>query len=317
MSKPFISLVFTDLDNTLYDWVAWYSRAFYRMLDGAALRGSIPRERLLREMQKLYQVRQGLEQPEALLHAPSIRKSFGDPARARQALAGVFAKYYHAAHRSGLRTYPGVRPTLQRLAAQGVMVVGHTEAPANHALARLRALGLEHAFVGLLAAPPAPDDPTILESDELEPPPFPVRCLAAHERKPDPTVVRQWCERLRVPPRNALYVGDNLARDVQVGRNAGMWTAWARYGTTHDPRDWQRVVDVSPWTAAQRAQACARAPSCEATPDVVLHESFAEIGASFEFGASFELGPSVVTEGPWALVEPGDDDGLTLELAAS
>ena len=58
-----------DLDNTLYDWVAWYSRAFYRMLDGAALRGSIPRERLLREMQKLYQVRQGLEQPEALLHA--------------------------------------------------------------------------------------------------------------------------------------------------------------------------------------------------------------------------------------------------------
>lgn len=283
MTPPLISLVFTDLDNTLYDWVAWYSRAFYRMLDGAAVRGSIPRERLLREMQKLYQVRQGLEQPEALLHAPSIRKCFGEPARARQALAGVFAKYYHAAHRSGLRTYSGVRPTLQRLAAQGVMVVGHTEAPANHALARLRALGLEHAFVGLLAAPPAPDDPTILEGDDDEPPPFPVRSLALHERKPNPAVVQDLCARMGVPPRAALYVGDNLARDVQMGRDAGLWTAWARYGTTHDPRDWQRVVDVSPWTAAQREQASDRACAQAVVPDVVLHESFAELTSAFEF----------------------------------
>jgi phosphoglycolate phosphatase len=282
VSKPSIALVFTDLDNTLYDWVAWYSRAFYRMLDGAALRGDIPRDKLLGEMQKLYQVRQGLEHPEALLHAPSIRRSFGDPGRARQALAGVFASYYHAAHRSGLRTYPGVRAVLQRLAAQGVMVVGHTEAPANHALARLRALGLEHAFVGLLAAPPAPDDPTILDDDDA-PPPFPVRCLAPHERKPNPAVVRELCEHYGVSPRAALYVGDNLARDVQMGRDAGLWTAWARYGTSHDPRDWQRVVDVSPWTATQREQACARASEHEITPDLVLHESFAELTSAFEF----------------------------------
>jgi phosphoglycolate phosphatase len=299
VSKPSISLVFTDLDNTLYDWVAWYSRAFYRMLDGAALQAAIPRQRLLAEMQKLYRVRQGLEHPEALLHAPSIRRSFGEPARAREALKGVFASYYHAAHESGLCTYPGVRPTLQRLAAQGVMVVGHTEAPSNHALARLRALGLEHAFVGLLAAPPAPDDPTILEGDGVEPPPFPVRCLAAHERKPDPTVVRQLCARLGVPPRAALYVGDNLARDVQMGHAAGLWTAWARYGTSHDPRDWQRVVDVSPWTAAQRAQACAKVPSREIEPDLVLHESFAELTRGFDFT------PHVVAARP------------SLELAAS
>lgn len=283
MSAPAISLVFTDLDNTLYDWVAWYSRAFYRMLDGAALRADVTRERLLGEMQKLYQVRQqGLEQPEALLHAPSIRRSFGDPARAREALAGVFASYYHATHRSGLRTYPGVRSTLQRLAATGVMVVGHTEAPANHAVARLRALGLEHAFVSLVAAPPAADDPTILEDDDAAPLPFPVRCMAPHERKPDPAVVTELCARLGVPPHAALYVGDNLARDVHMGHAAGLWTAWARYGTSHDPRDWQRVVDVSPWNAAQRAQACLRVPPEEAAPDVVLHESFAELTSHFE-----------------------------------
>jgi len=300
VAKPSISLVFTDLDNTLYDWVAWYSRAFYRMLDGAARRAAIPRERLLGEMQKLYQVRQGLEQPEALLHAPSIRKSFGDPARAREALAGVFASYYHTAPGSDLHTYPGVRSTLWRLAEQGVRVVGHTEAPSNHALARLRALGLEHAFVALLAAPPAPDDPTTGRADEAEPPPFPVRCLATHERKPDPKVVLELCAHLGVSPRAALYVGDNLARDVRMGHDAGLWTAWARYGTTHDPHDWQRVVDVSPWTPAQRAQACMCAPSDEVTPHVVLHESFAELEASFDFGGR----PVVASRPPLELAAP-------------
>ncbi|MCX4239689.1 HAD family hydrolase [Paraliomyxa miuraensis] len=281
MTRPAISLVFTDLDNTLYDWVAWYSRAFYRMLDGAAARADVPRGQLLTEMQQLYRSRQGLEQPEALLHAPSIQRCFGSATRARQALARVFASYYHAAHGNGLRTYPGVRSTLQRMAALGVMVVGHTEAPANHAAARLRALGLEHAFVALLAAPAAPDDPTILADDSTELP-FPVRCLNTDERKPNPAVVLDLCERLRVSPRSALYVGDSLARDVRMARDGGLWTAWARYGTSHDPRDWQRVVDVSPWTAAQRAAACQPMAEAEVAPHVVLHESFSELLQHFE-----------------------------------
>ena len=314
MPGPVISLVFTDLDNTLYDWVAWYSRAFYRMLDGAAARAEVPRERLLAEMQKLYRRRQGLEQPEALLHAPSIQRSFGDPARAREALRRVFASYYHAAHRSGLRTYPGVRSTLQRLAALGVRVVGHTEAPANHAAARLRALGLEHAFVGLLAAPPAPDDPTILDGDDSSSLPFPVQCLRPEERKPNPAVVLELCRRFEVPPHRALYVGDSLARDVHMAQAGGLWTAWARYGTTHDPRDWQRVVDVSPWTAAERAAACQHELD-GALPDVVLHESFGELVPCFEFAdRPFSEGGAEVTAEVTDAEPRGS--GAAVELAA-
>lgn len=281
---PSISLVFTDLDNTLYDWVAWYSRALYRLLDRAAARSGIPKARLLAEMQQLYRHRHGLEEPEALLHAPSIVRRFGDPIRAREALAQTFASYYHARHATGLRSYPGVRSTLQRLAAAGVMVVGHTEAPANHAVARLRALGLEHALVSLLAAPPAPNDPTVGDADfdEL---PFPVRCLDPEERKPNPAVLHQLCDRFGIPTRRALYVGDSLGRDVRMAHDAGMWTAWARYGTRHDPRDWARVVEVSPWTASQRAQAQVLTPRDGARPDVILHDSFEELLDHFHFGA--------------------------------
>lgn len=295
MPLPPIAVVFTDLDNTLYDWVAWYSRAFYRMLDGASTRSGVPTAKLLREMQRLYQRREGLEEPEALLHAPSIQRRFGDIEQAREALARAFELYYHARRGSGLQTYPGVRPTLQRLAVHGVRIVGHTEAPANHAVARLRALGLEHAFCSLLAAPPAPDDPTIDEAD-VDALPFPVRSLRPQERKPNPSVLTQLCERLEVSPRQALYVGDSLGRDVRMARMAGMWTAWARYGTHHDPRDWERVVEVSPWTATQRAQARVTEPSPEDRPDVVL-DDFSELWGHFDFVSDFARGgPSPTAE---------------------
>ncbi|MEX1368938.1 MAG: HAD family hydrolase [Nannocystaceae bacterium] len=282
MTAPTISVVFTDLDNTLYDWVAWYSRAFYRMLDGAAMRSGVARSTLLEQVQQLYQRRHRLEEPEALLHAPAISAYYGDPQRARAALAGAFASYYRGGSSTDLQTYPGVRATLQRLVAHGVRVVGHTEAPANHAVARLRALGLEHAFVSLLAAPPALDDPTTPDVD-LEQLPFPVRCLESHERKPNPAVLLQLCAHLEVSPRSAVYVGDSLGRDVRMARSVGMWTAWARYGTRHHPRDWERVVQVSPWTASQRAQARDDEPGPETRPDVVLHDSFAELSAHFDF----------------------------------
>ena len=39
---------------------------------------------------------------------------------------------------------------------------------------------------------------------------------------------------------------------------------------------------MSPWTAAQRAQACQLAPTDETPPHVVLHESFGELLRHFE-----------------------------------
>ena len=283
MTIPSIGLVFTDLDNTLYDWVAWYSRALYRLLDRAAARSGVAQEILLDEMQALYRHRAGLEEPEALLHAPSIQRRYGSPEAARQALASAFESYYHAHHGTGLHCYPGVNATLQRLSQAGVAVVGHTEAPANHAVARLRALGLEHAFVMLLAAPPSPRDPTtdLREGD----PPFVLRCLQPRERTPNPAVLHEVGRGFEVGPSATLYVGDSLGRDVRMAQAAGMWTAWARYGTRHDPRDWKRVVDVSPWTASQREQARVLEPCPDSCPHVILRESFDELLTHFEFTA--------------------------------
>lgn len=293
MPTPPIALVFTDLDNTLYDWVAWYSRAFYRLVGQASRRAGVARRHLLVEMRALHRARNRLEEPEALLHAPSVQQAFGDTERARHALAPAFEAYYHAKnHGRDLRAYPGVRATLQRCAAAGVMVIGHTEAPANHAVARLRTLGLEHAFVALMASAPAADDPTLHRGD-VDDPPFPVLQLSPEHNKPNPVVLRRWCERCDLPPDRALFVGDSLERDMRMAAAAGLRTAWARYGTDHDPRDWQDVVRVSPWSTERCRRAQAAIPPADLCPDAVLRHSFDEVLDQFEFDGHAAARPAL------------------------
>lgn len=285
MPTPPIALVFTDLDNTLYDWVAWYSRALYRLVGRASQVSGVPQRQLLQEMQTIYRDRDRLEEPEALLHAPSIQAAFGDPLRAQEVLSAAFKAYYHADYGPGLHPYAGVRSTLQRFAAANIMLVGHTEAPANHAVARLRALGLEHAFVCLLAGPASANDPTLGDAD-VDDPPFPVLTLAPEETKPNPTVLQRWCERWSIPPQAALYVGDSLDRDIQMAQAAGLQTAWARYGTQHDPRDWARVAEVSPWSPARRARPRGLVSPTGPRPQAILEYSFDELLHHFSFGAT-------------------------------
>lgn len=42
--------------------------------------------------------------------------------------------------------------------------------------------------------------------------------------KPDPGILQQAMQRVAVLPQQALMVGDRLATDIAVGRNAGVWT---------------------------------------------------------------------------------------------
>ncbi|KGI77990.1 phosphoglycolate phosphatase [Oleiagrimonas soli] len=58
-------------------------------------------------------------------------------------------------------------------------------------------------------------------------------------RKPDPAPVRLACEQAGIDPRQAVFVGDD-ERDVQAGRDAGLFTVAAAWGYLDggDPHTW-------------------------------------------------------------------------------
>ncbi len=65
-------------------------------------------------------------------------------------------------------------------------------------------------------------------------------------RKPHPESLLLAADRLGVDPRKGIYVGDHL-RDIQAGREAGMFTVAARYGYIEEPEklaEWQADLIV-------------------------------------------------------------------------
>lgn len=284
MTRPRIELVITDLDNTLYDWVGWFSRSLAELVAATATALQVPSDRVLRELREEHVRRGTVEDAEAVLELPSVRAAFGGVSGARIALREALER---AASARALAPplYSGVRPTLRRLRLFGVRIVGHTEAPARAAVGRILALGLHRELGALYARVRVPD------VGEKAAEPLPIRVLDPTHAKPDPEAVLEICRDEGVPPERTVYVGDNLARDVWMAHRAGAFAAWASYGTRHTDDAWSTLKCVSHW----RPEEVQRFEDREidvlrAAAHVTLDHSFSQLLQFYAWGEAARTG---------------------------
>lgn len=288
-----VRLLISDLDNTLYDWVTFFARSFTAMVDTAVDVLEVNRETLLDELQQVHRSYQNSEQPYALLETRTVLDRLAHLSRAERAefLDSAFHAF-NSARKSTLALYPGVQETLERVRADGGIVVGHTEATAHNAQFRLHLLGIAPLFDRLYAvANQGEGHPRPERAVEVTPIPY-VRFLNQDERKPDPRVLLDICRDTSVKPQEALYVGDSIARDIGMAKEAGLKSAWARYGTSYRPEDWATLVRVTHWTDEDvRRAKWAQDQYGKVKPDIVLEQSMSELLKHFEFGAKAKKSP--------------------------
>jgi phosphoglycolate phosphatase len=140
-------LLITDLDNTLYDWVTFFTASFRSMVGELTLLLQVPEETILNEFKAVHQRYGNSEQPFAVLELPTLQRRF--PELSRDA---VLKKIDPALHRFNsmrkrtLTLYQGAAETLAELRLANVKIVGHTEAIFANSYWRLRALGIEGYF---------------------------------------------------------------------------------------------------------------------------------------------------------------------------
>jgi phosphoglycolate phosphatase len=152
-----------------------------------------------------------------------------------------------------------VRDTLAELRRRGVAVVALTDAPRNAVENRVRLLELDGLLDALYALRgyelPANVNPEIRRRDEAGH--YRLKAtrvveLSRQAEKPSPLGLRRVLRDLRLSPREVLYVGDNVKKDMALAKAVGVRGVWAEYGTYVSTEYRERLAVISAKAVSQR-----------------------------------------------------------------
>jgi FMN phosphatase YigB (HAD superfamily) len=250
-----IRLVITDLDNTLYDWVGAHVPAFNAMVQQLERSTRQTEADLLASFRRVHRRHRTSEYAFGVLELDVLAEEDTELDASERLIKYADAlQAFYTARDEHLRLYDGVVETLERLKAHGTRVVAHTDAMMLYASGRVCQLGLEPLLDGLFATtdhalPPGVSLPDAhLYSDAG-------RCRSSvpiqgelTELKPDARVLAKILARFETTPRDAVYIGDSLSRDVLLAQRAGVHDVFARYGPSYDSALYQRLVEITHWT---------------------------------------------------------------------
>lgn len=267
-SNQTISLIVSDIDNTVFDWVNYYVHAFSALLDHVSEVTKVPWLDLAHEAKDVFAEHSSIEYPFLVQELPAVNRFYGsDIDGMLDGVVRVAREKFLRAAESHLRPYNGVVETLATIRARypGVPIVALTDAPRYVAMWKLNKLGLLDYFDAVYGLP----DPRI------------PTCEVNRRIKVDPDILLKHLQqrnfgykgRIRILPddyekpgirglktvlmdydmdepqelrKNVLWIGDNLRKDIGLGNKLGVKTAWAEYGTQLNAEIMTRLASFSP-----------------------------------------------------------------------
>jgi phosphoglycolate phosphatase len=246
-----------DLDNTLYDWVAFYAGSLWAMISALSERLGIDTEELTDQFRHLYEREGSVEYAFVVQQLDATREM---PSEDVEELIDLAQQTFALARRRFLRPYAGVPETLEAAKGAGIAVVGVTNAPLFQAHRRLCQLGLLEYFDALAAWEgfhiPA-DDPyldTIRRRSargEYEPRIPYVNGFERQALKPGSAMFKWALAKLGAPAQRSLAVGDSIEKDLAPAQALGAAGAWCAYGASPAPADFETLLKVTPWKAEE------------------------------------------------------------------
>lgn len=206
-----VKAIIFDLDNTLVDFMGFKEKAVTASAEAmvaAGLEGSP--EEVAKGIFDVYW--------ETHIENPEIFQDFlmGKIGKVDYKYVAAGIRAYRQIEFSELKTYEGVKGTLQALRQSGLAIGILTDARALKAWFRLIYLGLQ---------------------DEFD---FVLSFTDTGVRKPESKAFQAAIDKVResvpdIRPEEILMVGDSYTRDILGAKKAGMMAAIAKYGATDEP----------------------------------------------------------------------------------
>ena len=288
-ARSFATVLVTDMDNTLFDWLGMWQAAFGAMLEHLMADSGVPRATLEAEFFAIHQRHGTTEYAFAIQELPSLRARHAPDAEDLPGRYAAAIDAYRVMRRRTLALYPGVRETLRAVRAAGALVIAYTESRAYYADYRVRTLELDGALDYLYSLPDhaLPEGVTASQIRRYPPEHYRLRStVARHTRegtwKPDASVLRDILSDVGAEPAAAVYVGDSLIKDVTMAQAAGVLGVFARYGDVRSRPGYDLLRRVTHWSPAMLARS-EGIREADVRPPHVLGDGFAELLDHVEF----------------------------------
>jgi phosphoglycolate phosphatase len=288
-ARSFATVLVTDMDNTLFDWLGMWQAAFGAMLEHLMADSGVPRATLEAEFFAIHQRHGTTEYAFAIQELPSLRARHAPDAEDLPGRYAAAIDAYRVMRRRTLALYPGVRETLRAVRAAGALVIAYTESRAYYADYRVRTRQLDGALDYLYSLPDhaLPEGVTASQIRRYPPEHYRLRStVARHTRegtwKPDASVLRDILSDVGAEPAAAVYVGDSLIKDVTMAQAAGVLDVFARYGDVRSRPGYDLLRRVTHWSPAMLARS-EGIREADVRPTHVLGDGFAELLDHVEF----------------------------------
>ncbi|WP_028805917.1 HAD family hydrolase [Streptomyces sp. 142MFCol3.1] len=226
----------TDLDNTLYDFAAYYEAGISALVAELEARLAIDSSTVTEKLRDVFTRHGSIEYPFAVEELPEVLEL---PRASRREVTRACLKAFWDAGSATIHPYPTVLRTLGHLQQENVAIIGHTDAPIHEVLRRLRHLKLDRYLTGIVAQQWFRRRPRSSQAVYLTEVPGwsrpsrrfrPLWRIPVADLKPNAVMYRRIIDDFGVAPRYVTVIGDSVARDLVPAVEAGCAAVWARYG---------------------------------------------------------------------------------------
>ena len=285
--KKNVSVVITDLDNTLFDWFDIWYKSFNAMLSSLVNKSGIPQGILEEEFKMVHQKHGTSEYAFSLEELPSLQKKH--PNGNIPNIYNECIQAYRQARRSALKLYPDVLQTLCTLRSMGCLLVGYTESMGYYSKYRVKKLGLD-GVLDYLYSTADHDIPKNIDLGKMRAySPEKYRFQHTIHRhtprgkiKPNPELLKRIIKEVGAVPEQVIYVGDSLMKDVAMAKKVSVSDVWAKYGVSKDDPRYELLRNVTHWRKAD-VEREKQLTTEEITASFVLERSFRELLDLFNF----------------------------------
>lgn len=257
MKSQTVSILITDLDNTIWDWVAIWYHPFRAMLNVVLTISGLDEDDLLMEIKQVFTHYGTTEYSHLLQELPSLQQRYPG-----EDLASIFSEAinaYRKTRREVIGLYPDVIRTLTEIRQRGVCVVAYTESRAFYTGYRIRKTGLD-GVIDIIYSPKDHSFPKGVSREEMrigDPTDYNLnttvhRFTPAEVIKPNAAVLLSILDDLDIDPENAIYLGDSLYKDIVMAQSINVRDVHAAYGNKDlNSPEYDLLKRVTHWSDQQ------------------------------------------------------------------